>query len=172
MKKSAILIMILAATFAAIANDNDTSSRKVIKSLKHSEDEMTRITISKPLLWIASWFMNDDESKEFKWILKSIRKIKVLVYEGDNLDKKNRLFNNASRMIDSNKYEDLVYINEGSSEVSVRIREKKGKIKEFFVLVNDDETFALVSIKGKLDMNKLKEVLKTLDLGQDDGIEL
>jgi len=59
-------------------------------------------------------------------------------------------------------FDDWIYVRDKGTTVNFMVREENNTIKNILVLVNEENSFALVSIKTKLHLEKLAEVINKL----------
>lgn len=158
------LIIILAVLIFPICANSQNSINHFYKKHKRSEN-VTKFTVPGWVVKIASSIAasttDDEQEKEAIKIAKKIKKLKLLVMEDHNTVKKqdySKLISNLK----ADSFEDLLVVNSEGTKVNMLIREKKGKIKNFLLLVNDDTEFVMISIKSKLKIKDLQRLIDSL----------
>jgi len=166
--KKLILLLMMGFIFAPSQHFGQTlNSNKSYKKYKYNSDDLSlNMTLPGWLIdvgaTIAVLSTDDPQEKEALRLMKKVKRMKVLVLEdGTRLDDKyvSGLF---SRMR-QNKYEDLIHVRNDGERVNVLIREEKDVIKNLFFLVREDEEAVLVSMKTRLTMEQVNEVLNVMD---------
>lgn len=107
-------------------------------------------------------FVSKDE-KELKQLLKNIDDIRFLVYES-NPDSNKYYATELKNNLSSRLYKDLLQIKNGSDTVEFKIREKNNKVNELIMIVNDSSSFFVMSIEGEIELDKVKELSKSIDV--------
>lgn len=109
---------------------------------------------------------DDPDAKLALEMTKYIKKIKVVVSEDQNsISQKDYMrFVDIARKKD--KFNDLIMVKEGTTNVNIMMRGNDRKIKNLLVLVNDGEEFVMLSMKTSLkykDLNKFLSVILKKD---------
>ena len=107
---------------------------------------------------IGKRYVDEDEKELLKYV-KHIKKMKVLVMEdGSTVSKKeSRKFMNAVR---KKGMQDLIYIKDVEMNVSIMIQEKRDVIKKLLIFVRDDEELVMVSLKTKIKMKDISNLIR------------
>ncbi len=137
----------------AIAQD----SNKVIESFYDkykAKEDVTHIKLKGWVINLAAKFADDEDAKR---VLKKISKLRVLVMEDGNIvnDTDRKILGRALRTDD---FEDLVYVRDGETKISIKMREHKGVITNVFLTVDDPDGFILLSLEGELLWKDLQEL--------------
>jgi len=112
--------------------------------------------------WIGRKAADDEETKEALKLAKRIRFFRMLQIE-DNNPVSNKDVKRLTRKLEKRKFEPWVFIREGSMRTQIMIKEKNGMIKNFFLLVQEDDSFTMVSLKLKLHVNDIKQLIQMLN---------
>ena len=107
-------------------------------------------------------FISKDD-KELKQFFKSLDDIKILSYE-NNADSVKYFTSELKKKLPSKFYNDLMVINDGGDKVEFKIRERDNKVNELLIIVTGDNSFSVVSIKGEIELDKVTELSKTIDI--------
>ena len=98
-------------------------------------------------------------------LTKSIKSIRFLVMEETNLVSYRDYTELVAGLKGKDKMEELITIRDEGTSVNILIREKRKHISNLMILVNEEDTFVMISLKTKLrykDLNKfLKEIMKS-----------
>jgi len=105
--------------------------------------------------------VDDEEAKEALEVAKKIRFFRLLQIEDSN-PVSTKDVKCLTRKLKRRKFEPIVFIREGSMRTQVMVKEKNGLIRNLFLLVQDDESFTMVSLKMKLHINDINKVIQML----------
>lgn len=162
MKKLFYLALILLLSSAAIYSQPDAV--KKIYEKYAGEKGFVSIDLSDPEM-LAS--VLDESDAEVEDVVKDIKAIKILVYDGEG-KKKNSMakeFQNDVRNIEKlSGFKTMISVNEEDSYVRILTSEDKSKEKdEFLMLVTEENETVMIWIKGKIrlkDMKNLGKIMK------------
>ncbi len=157
-------------------NSQSRSINRFYNTYKHHED-VRNVSIPGWLIrlgaTIAKSHVDEPEAKAALKLAKKVKKLKLLVMENVNpVDKKDldRLYAEATSR---EGFEDMVFVKEGNTRVNMLIRTKKDDIiRNLLILVSEENEFVMVSLKTKLKMEDLNELLRAIqdDVDVDIGI--
>jgi hypothetical protein len=169
MKYTLSILFIFVCSFFAKAQQNPINY--YFDEYKHL-DGVTTVSVPRPLIWLATFFVDENEDQETKKILRQINSVKVITIENARLNKEINFLEDLKRMKESKsfkrKYEELLTVKEKNEEVAIYCHEKSsGKIGELLLIVHDGENTA-VRIKGNLDPKILSSLNKSMKV---DGME-
>ncbi len=107
---------------------------------------------------IGKRYVNDEEKELLKYV-KHIKKMKVLVMEdGSTVSKEeSKKFMNSIR---KKGMQDLIYIKDDETNVSIMVQEKKNTIRKLLIFVRDDEELVMLSLKTKLKMEDINNLIR------------
>ena len=168
MKNIFVALMFLLFTLSGYAQK---SVRKFYRNVNKSE-ETVKLTLPGFLIHmgagIARNHLDDDpDAKLALEMTKYIKNIKIVVAEDQNSISKDdyKRFVDIARRKD--KFDDLLMVKEGETNVNIMMRGNSKKIKNLLILVNDGDEFVMLSMKTNLkykDLNKfLKAIIKSED---------
>lgn len=112
--------------------------------------------------WIARKSADDPETKETLKLAKKIRFLRVLQIEDSNPVSAKDI-KRLTRKLERRRYEPLLYIRDGGTRTQVMVKERNGRIKNFFLLTQDDESFTMVSLKMNLHIKHVNKVIRMLN---------
>ena len=107
----------------------------------------------------GSWFL---EEKQDRKLVRKVRKVRVLVFEDQDAPVTKRDLQRFSQKAGRRHLEPLLTVREGQTRVEIWAKERRNALKKIVVLVREPETFALVSLRGKLKMDDIGQLLKEL----------
>lgn len=166
MKKSLFLLplFLLAVNFSASAQ-TDAISRFFEK---YAEDERFTIVYVSPKMFqlVSKIETSDEEWNRVREIVKDLGGLRVLNADsiGDGLS----FYKDALSKVPSGEYEELLTVRDGKENVRIWVKDTENIIEELLLLVGAPEKFTLVSFVGKIDLDKISELSKSLDI---DGIQ-
>jgi hypothetical protein len=68
------------------------------------------------------------------------------------------------KAVQKEKYDELMIVRDGDTDVDFLIKEKKGKISDLLLLVDEPDEFIIVSISGEIDLKTIADITENLDL--------
>jgi len=137
---------------------------------KYMEDEQFDMVYISPKMFelIASIELGgDDEEGEVMEIIKELKGLRVLSFEGDSTLAPG-YYKEAKSKIDINSYEELITARDGDENVHIMVKSEGDIINELFVLVGGGDEFTLLSFVGNIDLKKVGKLARMLDI---DGME-
>jgi len=109
--------------------------------------------------------LDDPEAEVFLEMASDLKGIRVLRTEMSAMT----YFKDAAKSINTTNYEMLMTVRDQGQNVKIWIKDDAdGDIGELLLLVGSEEEFVLVSIFGKIDLEKISQLAKQLDI---DGVE-
>lgn len=160
MKRSILLIAIYLIVSGVQAQD-DAIMRFFSKYME--DDRFSRVYISPKMMQMAGGFLKsegegaDKDAADLGELISKVRGIRILT--ADNINGK-PLYTEAMNTLSKNKYEDLMDVQDKSSNVKFMVREEGGKVKELLMITGSSESFALLSMLGDFtyqDLNILAD---------------
>ena len=150
--KNIITVLLIAFLLPLTTNAQRSVNRFIDKY--YNKENVTTVELSGFLLKVAAKFVDEDEGKD---IIASINRLQVMVMDGTNHVTKDALKNFKSKVV-KDDFEELMVIRDGSTTVDFYIKEENGVIKNILLLVNDDEEFVMLNLKGKLKFEDLQKL--------------
>ena len=117
------------------------------------------------LVWvgggIAQGLVQDPEARAGLRLARKVKKLRFMATEDYNPITTAEVSDFVNN-IRSAGYEDLLQVKEGGSTVHILSREKKEKLKNLVILVNDEEEFVFMDMKSRLKYEDLSELVNTI----------
>lgn len=130
-----------------------------------SDPDFTSIVISSKMFELFTKIdVDEPEGKRVKDAISGLKGIRILAYESEEGTSKTANFNSAIKKIGSD-YELLMSVNDKSDKVRFFIREEGDTIAELFMVVGGDQNLFLMSLVGDIDLEKMSELSKSMDVG-------
>jgi hypothetical protein len=154
------LLFLLAANFAASAQ-NDAITRFFDQ---YAEDErFTVVYIAPKLFHLAAKIETDDEDwNAIREVVKDLGGLRVLV--ADSIADGVALYKSALSKVPTNEYSELLTVRDKDEHVRIWTKDSGNIIEELLLLVGKPDEFVLLSFTGKIDLDKISELSKVLDV--------
>ncbi len=166
MKKSLFLL----AAFFLTATLNLSAQNDAITRFfeKYVDDERFTVVFVSPKMFqiVSKIETNDEEWNQVRDIVKDISGLRVLV--ADSIDDGLSYYKDALSKVPTGEYEELLTVRDGKENVRIWVKDASNIIEELLLLVGSPDEFVLLSFTGKIDLDKISELSKTLDI---DGAE-
>ena len=122
------------------------------------KEGFTSVNVSEKLFSLCASALTSDP--EMQSMVDGFKSIKVLVYENaEGTPRSGEFYKEASEAIPRSQYEELMTLNsEGEKVVMLGKLESEKVIDELLFLCDADGEFVLVSIIGKIDMEKISKL--------------
>ncbi|MBK8492379.1 MAG: DUF4252 domain-containing protein [Saprospirales bacterium] len=147
------------------------SINEFYRKYKNVEEENVHVTLPgwvvKLGVGIAKTQVDDQEEKEAINLAKKIRKLRVLTFEEANPVAQKDL-DRLMKGVRKENFEDLIMVKEENTKVHLMMREKKEQVKNLLILVSEEDTFTMVSMKTKLRYDQIEEFINKA-LKDDEG---
>ena len=107
---------------------------------------------------------NDEETQEFLDAVSKIEAIDVHSVNRDNGDFDESDINKFKKEIKKEKYDELLIVRDGDTDLDFLIKERKGKISDLLLVVDEPDEFIIVNINGDIDLKTIAKVTENLDI--------
>jgi hypothetical protein len=167
MKKgfSVLLFLWIAATSTVSAQQNDAITRFFDKYV--NDEKFTVVYVSpKMFQMVAKIETSDPEWNKFRDVVKDLGGLRVLV--ADSISNGMALYKEAMGRIPTSEYSELLTVRDGAENVRIMTRDAGDIINELLLLVGSPDEFVMLSFTGKIDLNKISTLAKSLDI---EGVE-
>jgi hypothetical protein len=166
MKKSLLLLPVfLLAVVFNLSAQNDAITRFFEKY--YEDERFTVVYVSPKMFQLVSKIETDDEEwNKVREIVKDIGGLRVLV--ADSIDNGLTYYKDALSRVPAGEYEELLTVRDGKENVRIWVKDSGNIIEELLLLVGSPDEFVLLSFVGNIDLDKISELSKTLDI---DGAE-
>ena len=172
--KTILFSAIMILPFLAISQT--VSINEFYRKYKVSDEENTHLTLPgwvvKLGVGIAKGQAEDKDEKQALAMGKKIGKVRILTFEDSNPVSKKDL-ERLTEGVRKERFEDLVMVRDEGTNVHLMIREKREKIKNLLILVSEDDSFTLVSLKTKIRYNEIEDLInKAMEKDDGDAVEV
>jgi hypothetical protein len=107
---------------------------------------------------------NDEETQEFLDAVSKIEAIDVHSINREESDFNESDINKFKKDIRKEKYDELMIVRDGETDVDFLIKERKGKISDLLLIVDEPDEFIIVNISGEIDLKTIAKVTENLDI--------
>lgn len=158
------------------ANAQTVSINEFYRKYKHADEEKVAVSLPGWLvklgLGIAKTQVEDQEDKDVISALKKVGKIRVLTFENANPIQDKDL-DRLMRGVRRERFEDLIMVREEATKVNIMMREKREKVRNLLILVNEEDTFTMLSLKTKIKYDEIEEFInKAIQEDEEGGVEV
>ena len=166
------MIVVLALLVLPLSSFSQTSDLDAFFDKYAGKEGFTTVIVTPKMFELVARLdvEGDDELEDLAEIIGDIKGLKVLVYEdAENSAQMKSYFNEVSKDIPSNRYEDLMIVRGKDENVDFKIKEDaSGIIEELLMVVQGEDEFVFLSLYGKIDLAKVSKLAKSMDI---DGME-
>jgi hypothetical protein len=112
-------------------------------------------------------FLDEEENRELKETLREMDFIKVMILDEKKAKSKDkvRILQEFDQKLKENDFEDLLLFNEGTQMIKIKIREQEDFIHEMMILITEEDSFLGLSLVGKISLDRLSSIAKSIDIG-------
>jgi hypothetical protein len=148
-----------------ISAQNDAISRFFNK---YAEDERFTTVFISPKLFqmVAKIAVDDPEWEQYREVIKDLGGLRIL--SSDSISNSMTLYQEIFKKLPNKEYEELLTVRDGEEHVRFMIRETDQIISELLLLVASPSDFTMISFMGKINLEKISSLAKSMDI---DGIE-
>lgn len=150
----ALLLLLLPLTGCLYSREMARTRHAVEQHTGADLDRQVVFTIGPLGLRTVGWMAGlsgDDEVALARTYLRDVRRVKVGVYEVEAPGLLDGTAFPPVRRLERRGWETLVRVREDDEAVWVLYRERKGRIRDLYVVALDDEELVLARVKGRLD---------------------
>jgi len=128
--------------------------------------EVKRIHIPSCMTCMASWFVDDVETRQ---LLRKIKSVYVMAAEDEAFSKESHFPTEIAKKLKKKHFEEMMVVNSDGDNINILYRDLMRDRKEFVIAVDGDED-VLVYIKSKIDLSELAKLgdfgVKGVKLGE------
>lgn len=134
---------------------------------QYAEDERFTVVYISPKMFqmVAKIETNDPDWNKFRDVVKDLGGLRVLT--ADSIGDGVAMYTEAMNRVPKKEYEELLTVRDGQEHVRFMIKESNNIISELLLLVGAPTEFTMLSFTGKIDLDKISSLAKTMDI---DGI--
>ena len=135
---------------------------------KYYEDERFTVVFVSPKLFqmVAKIDADDEDWDKVRPMVANLKGLRVLT--ADSITDGVELYKEALSRVPLSEYSELLTVRDGKENVRIWIRDKGNIVEELLLLVGAPDQFVLLSLSGIIDLDRVSELSKTLNV---EGIE-
>ena len=161
MKKTILFlpVFLFSAFFAQAQNDAITRFFE-----KYMDDErFTVVYVAPKMFQLVSKIETDDEDwNKVREVVKDLGGLRVLT--ADSISEGLSIYKDALSRVPANEYSELLTVRDGKENVRIWTKDSGNIIEELLLLVGSPDEFTMLSFTGKIDLDKISTLSKTLDI--------
>jgi len=165
MKNITFIIAVLSMPLLGLAqNSND-----IFKKFKGKED-VTTVSVSKYMFSLFSDVeTGDKDSQEFLDLVQTLDGMKILTTENSSMAKE--IIKSVQKHMDNSGFNELMTVEENGKDVVFKIKEEGKKVSELIMLVNEGDQVVFMSITGNIDLKKISQLSKKMNISGLEDLE-
>ncbi|MBK6931640.1 MAG: DUF4252 domain-containing protein [Saprospirales bacterium] len=161
MKKTILLLPFLFILAAALPAQNDAINRFFNQYI--DDERFTVVFVSPKMFSLVSKISTEDEDWEkFREVVGGLTGLRVLT--SDSLGNGLQLYKEALSKVPAGEYSELLTVRDGKENVRIWVKDSGNIINELLLLVGSPDEFVLLSLTGKIDLDKISTLSKGLDI--------
>ncbi len=168
MKKSFLLLIGCFWMLQTAQSQNDAITRFFDK---YMEDERFTVVFVAPKLFdmVGKIETDDPDWETYREVVGDLTGLRVLTADsiGDGI----ALYKEALSKVPAGEYSELLTVRDGQENVRIWIKDSGNIIHELLLLVGSPDEFVLLSLTGKIDLDKISALSKGLDINGIDQLE-
>jgi len=166
MKRALFITLLLSITLLGSGQDNPIDA--LFDKYSGQEGITTIFISSKMFSMIARADLDDDEMQD---LMKRLKSIRIMTVSDSLLDKKLNFYKELGKKLDYSKYEELMVVKEGGTDLNFLIKEKGERIEELLMIGGGSGSNILISIKGDLNLSNISDISKSIGIEELEDID-
>lgn len=149
------------AVASASAQNGDAISRFFSQ---YTDDERFTVVYISPKMFqmVSKIETSDPDWEKMRDVVKDLGGLRVLT--ADSITNGTQLYREALAKIPTGEYSELLTVRDGKENVRIWIKDSGNVIHELLLLVGAPDEFVMLSFTGKIDLDKISTLAKTLDI--------
>ncbi|MCC6460010.1 MAG: DUF4252 domain-containing protein [Saprospiraceae bacterium] len=131
-------------------------------------DGAISLTLPQWIIHAGSWFL---EEKTDRQMLRKVRKVRVLVFEDEPGPVTKKDIDRFNRKAERRRLDHMLSLREQQTRVEIWAKERRNALRKVVILVREPDSFAFVSLRGKIRMEDLVKLLQDMPRDSKDGKE-
>jgi hypothetical protein len=167
--KKLLAMLPLFYLFAAVAPAQNDAINRFFN--QYMEDErFTVVFVSPKMFSLVSKISTDDEDWEnVREVVGGLTGLRVLT--SDSLDNGLAFYKEALSKVPASEYAELLTVRDGKENVRIWVKDSGNIINELLLLVGSPDEFVLLSLTGTIDLDKISNLSKGLDINGAEHLE-
>ena len=159
MKKLLLLGACFALTLSLSAQDGIV---RYFEKYMDSEDFTVVYFSPKMFSMVGKLAAEDEDIEEVKEVIRDLKGLRILTTENNAA----KYYDEATRAFDKSDYEVLMTVRSEEDNVNFYVKDSNGGdiVDELLLIVNSDDEFVLLSLVGKIDLNKISKLSESVQV--------
>ncbi len=155
------MLFLLYCLSGCSSNPDKTRSFKTIFDHYRNRDGVVAIGFPPGLLSLAL-DQNDPEQAELRGLMRELSSFSMLVVEdgAGAGDLKEDLGRQVTDFTARNEFQDLFRLQSGGDDMFIRIQEKNGMVREAVLMMNADDSFAVIDLRGNIEIKHFTRLVE------------
>ena len=138
---------------------------------KYMDDERFTVVYVAPKLFdmIGKIETDDPDWETYREVVGDLTGLRVLT--ADSITDGIALYKEAVSKVPANEYSELLTVHDGQENVRIWIKDSGNIVHELLLLVGSPDEFVLLSLTGKIDLDKISTLSKAIDVQGIDQLE-
>lgn len=156
-----LLLVLLSGLSACSSNVEKSRSFKTIFDHYRARDGVGAIGFPPGLLSLVL-DQDDSEQGELKALMKELSSFNMLFLEEDSEagDLKEELSTVVTDFTRRNEFQDLFRLQSGGEDMFIRIQEKDGMVREAILMIDSENSFAVIDLRGNIDIKHFTRLVE------------
>lgn len=159
-----ILAIFVAFTISLPSASSQNTAAQFYHTHKHKEG-VTNFKMPGWAIWlgggIAQGFVQDEATRASLRLARKVKKIRFMTTEGGNPISAAEVGAFVSNIRQAG-YEDLIFVRQEGTTVNIIGREKKEKLKNLIIMVNEEDEFVYMDMKSRMKAEDLTDFVNTI----------
>jgi len=155
------LLILLSCLSGCSSNVEKSRSFKTIFDHYRDKDGVGAIGFPPGLLSLVL-DQDDPEQGELKGLMKELSSFSMLFVEegSEAVDMKEELSTVVTDFTGRNEFQDLFRLQSGGDDMFIRILEKDGRVREAILMIDSDDNFAVIDLRGNIDIKHFSRLVE------------
>ncbi len=161
LSSSLLMLFLLSCLTGCSSNLEKSRSFKSIFDHYRDKDGVGAIGFPPGLLSLVL-DQDDPEQGELKELMKELSSFNMLFVEegSEAVELKEELSTVVRDFTSRNEFQDLFRLQSGGEDIFIRIQEKDGIVREAILMIESDESFAVIDLRGNIDMKHFTRLVE------------
>jgi hypothetical protein len=165
MKKIIFLLPVCFLLAGSLTAQNDAINRFFSQYM--DDERFTVVFVSPKMFSLVSKISTEDPDWEkFRDVVGGLTGLRVLT--SDSISDGLKFYKEALTKVPAGEYDELLTVRDGKENVRIWVKDNGNIINELLLLVGAPDEFVLLSLTGKIDLDKVSNLSKGLDI---DGVK-
>lgn len=149
--KNSFIVLVLAILLSSCA------SKATFSTFYKENKQASEFSLKSPA-FLAKMFLSKDDLKEFKPLVKSVKHLKVLIFEDDN-----SVDRNFKKFIKKQDYETLFRVSDKETNIQLFLSNKEDQKKEIILKIKDEGSYVLIGLTTNMSEADFDEILSNIN---------